>query len=261
MPRESIGKTYLVAVVHAIACSLLVSGAAVGLRGWQKANKQLDMKRNILEAAGLYDPDVSVAEAFARIDTRVVDLASGQYADPDRVEPEMFDQRNASADSAQSIAIAAEDDLAGIGRREKYSLVYLVRQEDRVDQIVLPVRGRGLWATMYGYVAVDADLSSVRGITFYEHKETPGLGGEVENPLWRALWVGKQIFSDDGKVAIRVSTVSAGGSDMEARYAVDAVSGATFTMNSVTAMMQYWFGKHAFGPFLDRLRQNGAGDG
>ena len=194
MARESVSKTFIVAIVLAAVCSLLVAGAAIGLRPRQEANKVLDRKINILIVADLYDGKESVEESFKQIETHIVDLATGKYVAKDELDPETFDQRAAARDPELSVKIPPEKDHAGIGRREKYSLVYLVKKNGKLDQVILPIDGKGLWSTLYGFLALSDDLKTVRGITFYEHAETPGLGGEVDNPKWQAQWVGKKIY-------------------------------------------------------------------
>ena len=99
----------------------------------------------------------------------------------------------------KSPASRAQDE-AGIGRRARYAPVYLVFEEDALQQAILPVHGYGLWSTMYGYLSLESDLNTVAGITFYDHAETPGLGGEIDNPRWQSRWVGKKIYGDDGTV-------------------------------------------------------------
>ncbi len=255
MARESVSKTFVVAIVLAALCSLLVSGAAIGLRPRQEANKIRDRKKNILMVAGLYDAKASVEEAFQQIEPRVVDLASGEYVGKDQFDPETFDQRAAAKDPKLSITIPAEKDLAGIGRREKYSLVYLVKKDDKLDQVILPVDGKGLWSTLYGFLAIDGDLNTVRGITFYEHAETPGLGGEIDNPTWKALWADKKIYDDQGSVQLHVVK---GAADKNSPHQIDGLSGATLTANGVTNIVKYWLGDDGFKKMLERLKAGGA---
>ena len=181
MSRDSVGHTLIVATVLCIACSLLVSAASVGLHPRQVMNKENDRLKTILELTGLYEEDVPIKEAVRAIQTRVVNLDTGEYVPADQIDPSKFDQRRAANDPAESIAIPVDEDVTGIGRRENDSIVYLVNKDGKLDQIVLPIRGKGLWSTMYGYLALDSDTETVRGITFYEHGETPGLGGEIEN--------------------------------------------------------------------------------
>ena len=102
------------------------------------------------------------------------------------------------------MAIPAQEDIAKIKRMAKVALVYEIKKDGKLDQIVLPFHGKGLWSTMYGFLAISSDTETVRGITYYQHGETPGLGGEVDNPKWKALWPGKKLFTANGDVAIHV---------------------------------------------------------
>jgi Na+-transporting NADH:ubiquinone oxidoreductase subunit C len=256
MARESVSKTFIVAIVLAAICSLLVSGAAIGLRPRQEANKIRDRKKNILIVAGLYDAQQSVEEAFKQIEPHIVDLATGEYVSKDQqLDPETFDQRAAAKDPKLSVKIPPEKDLAGIGRREKYSLIYLVKKDGKLDQVIVPIDGKGLWSTLYGFLALDGDLNTVRGITFYEHAETPGLGGEIDNPTWKAKWAEKKIYDKDGSVKLHVAK---GVADKNNPHQVDGISGATLTANGVTNLVQYWLGDDGFKKLLERLKAKGA---
>ena len=93
-----------------------------------------------------------------------------------------------------------------------------------VEKIILPIEGYGLWSTLYGFLALAADTTTIKGITYYEHGETPGLGREINNPRWQAQWRDKEIFDDSGAVRIRV-TKNATDPD----YDIDALSGATLS--------------------------------
>ncbi len=123
-------------------------------------------------------------------------------------------------------------------------------------QYVVPIYGKGLWSTLYGFIAIDADGKTIRGITFYEHKETPGLGGEVDNADWKAKWgnpeLPKYAYDDEGHVAIRVMKGSINPSDDDAKYKIDGLSGATITSRGVTNLVQYWLGDDGFGPYLKK---------
>ena len=99
--------------------------------------------------------------------------------------------------------------------------------------LIMPIEGKGLWSTLYGFLSLDADMNTVRGITFYKHGETPGLGGEVDNPNWKALWNERQAFDADGSVEISVIKGRAGPAS-EDPHRVDGLSGATLTSKGVS---------------------------
>lgn len=234
-------------------CSLAVSVAAVSLRGIQHANQKALKQRNILKAAGLYKEGKDappLSEQFKAIDTELIDLETGLPAKG--VDAATYDQLKASKDPDLSVAIPPEEDIAGIKRREKYSFVYYVNKRgDKFDKLILPIYGKGLWSTIYGYLALESDLKTVAGITFYKDGETPGLGGEINNPNWQATWHGKQAF-EDGKPAIDVVKGGVKKGSPEAIHQIDALSGATITSNGVENTIKYWLGDGGFGPFLSR---------
>lgn len=252
LPNEDPRKVVTVALALCLVCSVAVSAAAVLLRPLQERNEELALKREILKVAGLYRPDEKVAALFEQVEVRVVDLATGEYAPG--IDPETFDQREAARDPALGAAIAPEHDVANIKRRARFAPVYLVRTNGRLDLVVLPVHGYGLWSTMYGLLALDGDGSTIAGLAFYEHAETAGLGSEIANPSWLAQWHGKSAVDDEGAPRIRVikGRVQAGAPD--ARYEIDGLAGATLTGNGVTNLIHYWLGEQGFGPYLDRIR-------
>jgi len=254
--NDGIGKTLLVAFAICIVCSVVVSTAAVVLKPAQEANKTLDRKRNILAAAGMLEPGRSVEEQFAQVQTRVIDLKTGEFTD--ERNPENYEPVKAAKDPSQSIDLSQEEDIAGIGRRENYALVYLVEGNGgELDKVILPVRGYGLWSTLYGFIALEADLNTIAGLGFYEHGETPGLGGEVDNPRWKALWPGKQVYRD-GEVEIELIKGSVEPDNPRAEWRVDGLSGATLTSRGVTHLVQFWLGEQGYQPFLNNLKSGEA---
>lgn len=254
MADESPYKPFYSVLVLAFFCSLLVSGAAVGLRPLQEENKLEDRKRNILMAAGLWQQDGDVEELFAGIETRVVELDTGRFVPEEVISPPEYDQRKAAMNADMGESIPDPDDVAGLRRREKYSLVYLVRDEGDISQVVLPVRGKGLWSTMYGYIALRDDFTTISGISFYEHGETPGLGGEIENDSWQSRWQGKQVYNQEDQVAL---VVGKSREEKQEVHQIDGLSGATLTTEGVDNMVEFWFGANGFKPFLTRLQENG----
>lgn len=261
MAEESLARPFYTVLVLALVCSALVAGATVGLRPLQEINRQLDRKRNILRAAGLYTRDASVNEQFRAIRPRIVDLASGDFVPEERINPAGFDPKQAAFDETLGRDLAVQEDLAGLVRMERFGLVYLVEKDGRLDQIILPIRGKGVWSTMYAYVALDADLNTIRGISFYEHGETPGLGGEIENRRWQAGWQGKQVYGPKGTVALKVAKGRASENEQEAIHQIDGLSGATLTGKGVSNLLRFWFGEHGYQPFLDKMRKQGGANG
>jgi Na+-transporting NADH:ubiquinone oxidoreductase subunit C len=256
LPNDDPRKIVTVALTLCLVCSIAVSSAAVLLRPLQERNAALEIKREILKVADLYRPDADVEELFHQVEVRVVDLETGEYAP--EIDADTYDQRKAARDPGLSAVVAPERDIASIKRRAKYASVYLVRDGDRLDKLVLPVHGYGLWSTMYGFLALEPDTRTVAGLTFYEHAETAGLGSEIANPDWLASWEGKQALGEDGKPRIEVVKGSVDPDSPEAKYRIDGLAGATLTANGVTNLMQYWLGEQGFGPYLERVRTEGA---
>ena len=244
-------------------CSILVSGSAVSLKEKQDENKVLDRRKNILQAAGLMAGNDAPSDAAGinalfgeRIEPQLVDIAEGTaYAGGD-LDVATYDQAKATKDPAWSDV--APDNKAKVLRMPKVGTVYRVKDEAGTPgQLILPIEGKGLWSTMKGFLCVEDDLQTICGITFYSHGETPGLGGEIDNPSWKALWPGRKIFDGD-EVAIKVVKGKAGSVD-EAPYAVDGLSGATLTSNGVTYTVQYWLGDQGWGPYLENVKAGSAG--
>lgn len=254
--EESLARPFYTVLILAFVCSALVAGAAVGLRPRQEANRDIDRQKNILYAAGLYDPAKSIPEMFAPIETRVVELATGEFVPEEIIRPENYRQLKAALSEDMGRALNKEEDLARVRRLEKYSLVYLVKNSEEIRQIVLPVRGKGLWSTMYAYVALDGDLATIRGVSFYQHGETPGLGGEVENPRWQGEWRGKKVYNEQGGFSLKFAKGEAATTEPAKSYEIDGLSGATLTTKGVDNLMEFWFGDHGFKPLFARLKNS-----
>jgi len=252
---DSIQKTFGVAIVLCVVCAVVVSSAAVILRPQQQANKLLDLKTNILASAGLLQPGIDVEKQFEQITARVVDLDAGYFTDA--VDASIYDQRKASKDPSMSVSLDPKSDPAKIKRRAKFATVYIVDGEQGIEKVILPIKGYGLWSTLYGFLALESDLQTIAGIGFYEHTETPGLGGEVDNPNWKAGWVGKQAYKS-GEVAI---SVIKGKTDMSrdgSEYQIDGLAGATLTTRGVNNLIQYWLGEEGFAPLIGHLKSGDA---
>ncbi len=258
MPADNTAKTVAVALGLCLVASMFVSAAAVSLRPLQERNAALDKQVNIVQVAGLYEDGIDVAEAFDAFEPHVLEMATGEFADGAEIEgqvldPLTFDDRAAAEDLTLSAPL--DDDPASIGRQANYVTVYLLRNEDgSLDKVILPVYGYGLWSTLYGFIAIEEDGNTIYGLQFYEHAETPGLGAEVDNPRWKALWNEKLLRTDggDGELAITVAkTAPPAGPE----YHVDALSGATLTSRGVDNLIRFWLSERGFEPFLERVRE------
>lgn len=254
-PNDSTQKTLLVALIMCLACSVVVAAAAVLLRPTQAANAALDRKRNIVEVAGLLKADGDVEAAFKNVESRIVNLDTGKFSDKfDGVE---YDQYVAARDPNLSVALDGDQDIASIGRRARFAEVYLIggSDNDQFVQIVLPIHGLGLWSTLYGFVSLESDLTTIFGLKFYDHAETPGLGGEVDNPSWQSKWKGKLAFDDSGNVKIEVIKGVVDDNASSAAYQVDGLAGATLTSRGVSQLLRFWLDEQGFGTFLKNLKQ------
>ncbi|MDF3917689.1 Na(+)-translocating NADH-quinone reductase subunit C [Salinicola sp. LHM] len=253
--NNSIKKTLIVAFSLCVICSVVVSSAAVVLKPKQLQNQALDRKSNILQVTELYKPGDDVEEKYAELITpRVVNLETGEYSDD--LDPNTYDQFDAARDPATSRTLSGDDDIAGIGRQEKFSTVYLVGDPDDPDQIVMPIRGQGLWGLMEGFLSVRGDGNTIVGLSYYDQSETPGLGGEVDNPRWKAKWDGKKIYEDGDYQDPQIQLVKGGASG---EYEVDALSGASLTSRGVTNMLRFWLSNEGYAPYLARFHDDSQG--
>lgn len=252
--------SYIVLFAAAVCaiCSVLVSGSAVLLEERQQENVALDRQMKVLVVAGLMaeGEDISREEVEKRFEDNIVaemvDLASGAVLEGE--DTKKFDQRKAAKDPATSRE--APPNGAKVRRIPNYGLVYRVVKDGRLESVIVPISGKGLWSTLYGYIALAADTQTVVGITFYEHGETPGLGGEVDNPRWKGLWKGRKVYDKKGRPLLNVKKGAAGPVDTDP-YNVDGLSGATITSRGVGNLVRFWLGDDAFGPYLKATRVGG----
>ena len=262
--RDSVRYTVLFATAVCVVCALMVAVAAVVLAPTQEANARQYMQKNVLLAAGLVEPgrEVPVAELRKifqqRIEVRLVDFAAGRLLPVEQIDATGYDQRRARNDPAQSRAAPAN--RAGISRLPKYGLVYFVKPESGsgpVEQVVLAVEGLAMWGTVYGFIALAPDGNTVQGLAFYDQKETPGLGGEISNPKWQALWRGRKGYDEQWQPKLAVIKGSAGPADRDP-HRIDGLSGATITSNAITRLVQFWLSDDGYGRWLKRFREGRA---
>ena len=251
--NDTIKKTLIVAISLCLVCSALISFSAVELRDLQEANKTLDKQSKILSAAGLLKEGSLISELFESIEPRIVNLETGEY--DSAINLDDYEESAFSRDPNTSIELSSSQDIALLKRRENFQTVYLHYESQALNAIILPVRGYGLWGTMKGYLALEPDFKTIIGLEFFDHKETPGLGGEIDNPKWKAIWKGKEVFSESGDILISVIKGSDDKSSEQAKYQVDGLSGATITSNGVSNLLSFSLGDMGYGPLIDQLQE------
>ncbi len=266
MSSESAKKTISVALGVCLVCSVLVSSATVALSKKQAQNKLEDKIENILIAADLYSDGIDIEKVYEEnIKPEIIDLKTGEPISEkeytSELNPHDFDIKKIKDDPRYSEKIPEDKDIARIKTKPKYMIVYRVMKNDSVSKYILPIYGKGLWSTLYGFIALDKDLRTVTGITFYEHGETPGLGGEVDNPRWKRIWKGKKAFDENWNLKIAVIKGKVDKSSPLAKYEIDGLSGATMTTRGVDKLVKFWLGKDGYGTFFKKLRERGKNNG
>jgi len=252
--NESITKTIGVAFCVCLICSLVVSFSAVSLRDLQNENKLNDKRIKILQTADIYNPDEDIKEQFLKLETKFVNFETGKLMDTYMdFSLEEYDPILATRDSNLSSKVPTSEDIAVIKNRENIGKIFILRNDDySINKLILPIRGYGLWGTLYGYISIENDFNTIAGIEFYDHKETPGLGAEVDNPKWKNLWPGKEIYQN-GEVSLSVIKGKVDNNDKDAQYEIDGLSGATITSRGVTNMIAYWFGESGYSKLFKEL--------
>ena len=261
MQRDSSLKTILVATILCVVCSVLVSTTAIKLKPLHVLNAKRDIQKKLLLTADLIPHSQVSQEEQERIfnqfvEQKIIDLKSGREVSWEKEKTQSFDAVKAAKDPQLGEHIAPGKDLGKIRRRSKYGKVYLIKREGKLRQMVLPVYGKGLWSTLYGFISLGADLQTVQGLSFYAHGETPGLGGEVDNPNWKAQWKGKRALDDSFQIILDVLKGRVNPQNPQASSQVDGLTGATITSNGVEALIHYWLGQEGYGPYLATVKQN-----
>lgn len=258
MDNNSILKTYLVVLGVCLVSSYLVSTAVVKLRPRQNFNQRLAKDKHILKVAGLYAENTDIDAVFQQnIEKHWIELKTGKSLNKSIIDFDKFSINALAKHPEYGEKIPAKEDIARIKRRPNRMPVYFVKKANKRTMIILPVYGKGLWSTLYGFLALKPDIKTIAGISFYQQGETPGLGGEISNPHWQRLWQGKQAFDARGQVAIRVIKGTVKPDTADAIFQVDGLSGATLTSRGVNDLVHYWLGSQGYGPFLKRLKDAG----
>jgi len=247
--KESTGFVVTVAVVLSLVCATLVSVAAISLKPIQQVNAAKEKKKNILLAAGIYQDGGDIEALFNdNIEVAAIAIPSGEPAVS--IDVTTYDAVKAAKDPNTGQPL--DDDPAKIGYIANHALVYQLMGEDGIEKVILPIRGYGLWGTMYGFLAMNKDGRTIEGLSFYEHKETPGLGAEIANPDWQATWIGKQPYNQNNIPQMRLVKAISPDPNV-AEHQVDTLAGATLTSRGVEATINFWLGERGYGPYLNQL--------
>lgn len=258
MSADSSKKTIFVAASIALFCSILVSSAAVLLKPLQDKNRELERKKNVLISGGLLKEGQNIEDEFKKVTPILVDLKTGNYTEKFNAIEFQKNLKKFMSIKENTIVLSPNNDNGGLRVIPSKSVAYIVKKEGAIKEIILPVYGKGLWSTVYGFIAVESDGVTVKGITFYEHGETPGLGGEIENPLWTSIWKGKKIYDEKSSLRIEVIKGMVNKGKVESKYQIDGLSGATLTGRGVSSFVRFWLNDNGFGLLLKKLAKGGA---
>ena len=195
--------------VMVVIVAILLSLASLSLQQRQYDNELGEKKNNILQSLGMPDGDFD-----AMVKAYVVD-ADGNRTE--RPAAEVFDMMKTNKDL-----------------RADYEHKTLILFEAADGRVVIPLVGKGLWDDIWGYIALEKDMSTVSGIVMSHKGETPGLGAEIATPAHQAKYKGKKLFENDDFVSI---TLRKGGAKDPA-HEVDAITGGTKTSEGVTNMLR-----------------------
>ena len=211
-----------------VILGLGLSYTADSLRDRQILNEELDIKKNILSVLGYkQDTPWTDEEVQSLYDRNINEIRIDEVGS-------VFDEVDKSDNFTYTI--------------------YQSRENNKVTGYAIPIVGKGLWGTMYGYFAIEPDAETVKGITFYKHKETPGLGAEVDKDWFKNNFIGKKLTDKNGElVSIEVVKGYVSKTDPEALHKVDGISGATITGTGLTTFLKSDLEKYE--PYFARVRR------
>ena len=228
---------FIFAAMVTITCSILLTASATLLRDRQQENIALDMRKNIIAVAGISDKNnqkltrQDILRLYDEyIKSLVIDLSGNVVSD------KKADELNPKKDR----------DLLPL---------YYSQKNDKILAYIIPISGKGLWSTIYGYLSLEPDAVTVKGITFYQHGETPGLGGEIEKQWFKDNFIGKKIVSPNGdlvSITVVKGKVSEKVPESEAYHYVDGISGSTLTGKGLTHFLKEDL--KTYNPYFSKIR-------
>ena len=238
MKKEGIRYTFIFALIVCVICSLLLTIVSEGLREKKETNRLLDIKKNILKSVNLEKPMSDKAE---------VSEIEAMFSE--KIEEKIIDEKGNVVEGKTSFDIK---------EGEKLYPIYIYKEAGQIKAYSFPIVGKGLWSTLYGYFALESDAKKVRGITFYSHGETPGLGAEIEKKWFQNNFKGKNIWDDNENVLWPVKVIKGKVNEKitdekQKEHSVDGISGATITSRGVTEMIKRELEKYE--PFFSKIRE------
>lgn len=206
--------TFIFAAVMVVVVAAILSLAATSLKPFQDKNITLEKKQSILKSIGVEVSRDEADEAYEEFIVNSLVLRNGDVVD-DQV--------------AFNVDLSKEIDKT---LTERYAPLYVAKKEGET-YYVLPLRGKGLWGPIWGYLALEKDVNTVYGAIFDHKSETPGLGAEISTPIFMDQFQGKKILNENREfVSIQVRKGDAAGD-----YQVDGISGGTITSVGVQDMI------------------------
>jgi len=258
MNNDSPYKAVFVMTLTALVCSVLVTFTAVKLQPIQKSYQNLERNRAIVKISGLTKDskqlsDREIVSIFQKVEAKIIDMNTGDF--DTKYNPATFETWSLDNNPQLSVIIPTDEDKAKLSRRSQLITVYLVKDSDSLNRLILPIYGQGMWSKIFGFIALEPDLNTIADVVFYKQAETSGIGDKILNPDWQSSWRTRKIFDDKGRLQIGVKGAQSAQKSLSSVHEIDAITGATVTVDAVMNLLHYWFGPHGNQPFLDGFRK------
>jgi Na+-transporting NADH:ubiquinone oxidoreductase subunit C len=237
MHKDSNKATFLFSSGMVVVIAIMLSVTAISLGPYQARNMRIEKMQNILSTVAIESNTKNAEELFARYITQQVVLNNKG-------------EEVSNSIPAFDIDLKKELDKAKTGEADKELFPLFVCNKEGKSYYIIPVRGKGLWGPVWGYISLEEDMNSIYGVSFGHKSETPGLGAEIETEKFKKQFIGKKILDDTGSF-VSVKVVK-GGADPDDQHGVDAVSGATITSNGVAEMFKRTLGNYI--PYFKKKR-------
>jgi Na+-transporting NADH:ubiquinone oxidoreductase subunit C len=246
--KDTVAGTMVFIIILSLVCSFMITGTVEILKERKLAKKREEVQQYVLKAAGIDISQGDFSELFTqRVQPKMVNLATGKVTEKANLLD--FDERMAAINPETSTK--PKKDIAKIKTMATDIRIFEVYDTNgQLASIVMPIYGKGLWSSIYGYMAIKPDLNTIENIVFYEHGETPGIADFITDPQWLALWQGKTLFDAKGNIAIKVIKGGAKDGDI---HGIDGVSGATRSGVGIQRLVEFWFGVEGYQTYLHTL--------